>query len=264
MTFLCYLQKLLEHVEKMLKRILELLINMKKIGFSNALKVKFQKADMVRLNNIKHPIHLRPKTSDTTIFRHIFIEEQYKVHLNFTPSFIIDAGANIGLASVYFKNIYPAATIVAIEPEADNYAMFQKNLKNYTQIYSEKCGLWHRNAFTTVTDKYNMGKWGMVIEECEEDGSENVSATITVNDILKKYKVDRIDVFKIDIETAEKALFSENYETWLPKTKVVIIELHDRLMKGCAQSFFNAIHLSFKNYSYFQVGENTVIVNEDI
>jgi hypothetical protein len=36
-----------------------------------------------------------------------------------------------------------------------------------------------------------------------------------------------IDLLKIDIEGAEAELFSTNYESWLPKTRVIVIELHD-------------------------------------
>lgn len=248
----------------MLRRLLELFVNAEKIGFINALKIKFQKAQIVNHKSLKFPVYLRPDTSDTTIFRHIFIEEQYKINIDFTPNFIIDAGANIGLASVYFKNAYPNATIVAIEPETENFNNCLKNTEKYSNIHAKKCGLWYRNTFTKAIDKYNLGKWGIVIEECEDDGSDNITATITVNDIMKEFNVSRIDLFKIDIETAEKPLFATNYEKWLPITKVIVIELHDRLLEGCAKTFFEAINTSIKNYTYLQVGENTVIINNDI
>ena len=39
----------------------------------------------------------------------------------------IDAGANIGAASVYFSVVYPASKIVAIEPERNNSALARLN-----------------------------------------------------------------------------------------------------------------------------------------
>ena len=49
----------------------------------------------------------------------------------------------------------------------------------------------------------------------------------------------KIDIMKIDIEGSEKELFESNYESWLPKVKTLIIELHDHMRKGAALSKYN-------------------------
>lgn len=43
------------------------------------------------------------------------------MNLSISPRFIVDAGANIGLAAVYFTNRFKDATIVSIEPEQSNF-----------------------------------------------------------------------------------------------------------------------------------------------
>jgi hypothetical protein len=53
-------------------------------------------------------------------------------------------------------------------------------------------------------------------------------------------RIGKIDIFKLDIEGAEKELFSVNYERWLEKTNVIIIELHDRFRDGCTEELNNA------------------------
>ena len=53
-------------------------------------------------------------------------------------------------------------------------------------------------------------------------------------------KIDTVDIFKIDVEGAEKELFSANYEKWLEKTNVIIIELHDSFRDGCTEELNNA------------------------
>jgi hypothetical protein len=44
---------------------------------------------------------------------------------------------------------------------------------------------------------------------------------------------------------------------------MLIVELHDIIETGCAQSFFKAITHAIKNYSFFMKGENVIVVNND-
>ena len=81
---------------------------------------------------------------------------------------------------------------------------------------------------------------------------------------MEKMKWRHIDILKLDIETSEKKVFLDNYESWLPKTKMVIIELHDFMEEGCSRSFFTAINKTFTNYEYMIKGENTAIINNDL
>ena len=47
---------------------------------------------------------------------------------------------------------------------------------------------------------------------------------------------------KIDIEGAEKKLFESNYENWLPKTKIIMVETHDRFIPKCSYTVMNALN----------------------
>ena len=101
----------------------------------------------------------------------------------------------------------------------------------------------------------------MVVEEDLENGTINAKS---LDSIIAKHNIDIIDILKIDIETSEKQLFTNNFEKWLPKTKVIIIELHDRMEAGCAKAFFNAINKCYTNYTYSTLGENVIITNLDL
>ena len=82
--------------------------------------------------------------------------------------------------------------------------------------------------------------------------------------LMRNYDLSQIDVLKMDIERAKKQLFLKNYEQWLPKVKMIIIELHEWLKPGCSKSFFEAVQKTFVNYSYSVCGENTIIENKDL
>lgn len=228
-------------------------------------KMLFKNTDKVSIPGIKYPVSLRPDTSDYDVFYQLFSKTEYDIPVNFEPKLIIDAGANIGLAAVYFKNKFPNATIISIEPESGNFEMLKKNTAPYENIYLEKAGLWNKETYITVEDKYGLGEHGMIVTENDHPVKDSLKA-VTIDGLLKKYGFEgqRIDILKVDIETSEKYFFQSNYESWLPNTKMLIVELHDIIETGCAQSFFTAVNNAIKRYSFHMKGENVIVINETI
>jgi FkbM family methyltransferase len=191
--------------------------------------------------NYPYPIQLRAGTSDLRAFEEVILSEVYNVDLNFTPSFIIDCGANIGLASLYFKWKYPNTKIVAIEPEPSNFKILDRNISYYyPDIEGLMTGVWNKRAWLSVSDEFNRGKWGFTVIELPEL-TDKVVRSVTVGELLKKYQRTEIDILKMDVEGAEKEIFEANYEDWLPHTKVILIETHDRFKKGCSAAVIRAI-----------------------
>ena len=225
------------------------------------LKLKWGNQKNINVPGYLFPISLRKRSSDYETFYQAIVHNQYLFSYPIKAEIIVDGGANIGLASIAFKNMFPYATIIAIEPDKENFVQLNKNLQPYKNIHLVKAGIWNKKAILQVTDKYNSGKWGMVTEEIETETKDSI-ATITIDEILLNFKLDRIDILKLDIETAEREVFSSGYEKWLPKVKVIVIELHDSMSKGTAMPFFKAITSTLKNFSFFQLGENIIIVNE--
>jgi FkbM family methyltransferase len=222
---------------------------------------RFNKLDHIKLPHLQSAFALRKGTSDVPLFDQIFVHPEYNMTFPITPKVIIDGGANIGLFTLLMKNKFPDAMVISVEPDKDNFGMLQKNVASYNNVICENCGLWNKEANLKVYDKYDSGKWAMVVEESKEDA--NIKA-ISIGAIMEKYALDRIDLVKLDIETSEKKVFLDNYECWLPKTKMLIVELHDWMEDGCSKPFFNAINKTFTNYKYLITGQNTIIINNDI
>ena len=225
-------------------------------------KLKCGNQKNIKVPGISLRFSLRKGTSDYKTFYQAIVHNQYFFNYPIKPELIIDGGANIGLASIVFKSMFPDTTIIAIEPDRENFEQLNKNLKPYSKIHTLNKGIWNKKSIVQVTDKYNFGKWGMVTEEIEAETADSIS-TVTIDEIMNLYHIDSIDILKLDIETAEREVFTSDYVVWLPKVKIIIIELHDSFCKGTAMPFFKAIVETFNNYSYYQLGENTIIVNEE-
>jgi len=208
----------------------------------------------IQLPGIKFPIYLRKATTDIPTFYQIYYYKGYDIDFDFEPKIIFDCGANVGLAAVYFKNKYPAARVIAVEPESSNFEILLKNTEKYNDIECVKTGIWKKSTNLRIIDS-GQGNWGFVTEETDHEGPDTIKA-VAIGELMKQFNVDHIDILKIDIESSEKELFEENFEKWLPKVKVVIIELHDRMKEGCTRSFFKAM-VNYK-FTMTHKGENIV------
>lgn len=199
-------------------------------------------------------IYMRYATSDPAMFHQIFIFREYTCIDNLDePRFIIDAGANVGYASVYFLNKYPNAQIVAIEPDEENFNICRKNLSVYQERASViKSGVWSHETALTVCNEDGREKCAVQVKECEEGETPDIYA-IDIDSLLKKDNVTTIDLLKMDIEGSETVVFSKNYQNWLAKVKNIVIELHG---PECEQALFKA--LSPYKYDLSTYGELTI------
>lgn len=203
--------------------------------------------------NFKNKLYLRSHQSDPMIFEQVFIEQQYRFPEKFTQpvKWIIDAGANIGMASVYFANKYPEAKIISIEPDVNNFALLQKNTTGYSKITCLHAALWDKEEMLDIGNKTQLSA-GYIVEPTSNNKG---IPGLTINGIIKEYGIDNLSIVKIDIEGAEKEVFSSATE-WLSKTTCVIVELHDQLKPGTSKSYFRT--MAGYDWETYVCGENIV------
>jgi FkbM family methyltransferase len=153
---------------------------------------------------------------------------------------IVDAGANIGASAVFFAMTYPTAKIIAIEPEAKNFALLLQNTKGL-DVECLNAGLSSSPGRLKVTDP-GEEEWGFRTEATHEEAG---IPSVTISDIYGQQCRPGAAfpfIVKIDIEGAEADVFARDTD-WFNKTPMVIIELHDSLMpkQGTAAGFLKCI-----------------------
>lgn len=218
------------------------------IFFKSDCIIKFQE------KGIKEPFFLRMNTADIGTYILIFINEEYNFQTYYDPKVIIDAGANIGLASIYFANKFPNAKIISIEPEKNNFEMLKRNVKSYNNIIPLYSALWHKNENIELIDA-GLGTDGFMT--MNKNGINDVYRELprhvpnkffvnksyqvpgkTVDKIIEDFGLESVDILKVDIEGSEKEVF-ENSSLWIEKINSIVIELHDFMKPGCSRSFYN-------------------------
>lgn len=196
-------------------------------------------------------ILLRPGTTDQDAFTQVFLDREYDIPLE-TPDVIVDAGANTGLASLWFSNRYPEARILAIEPDQSNFYLLKRNTLAYDNIETLRAGLWSHKTNLAIKNP-EADPWAFRVTESE--GPSDISA-IGIDDIMKRMDIDILDMLKLDIEGAEKEVFS-NSRSWIGKVNTIIIETHDRFRPGCTEALEKAIES--QAFQKTHSGENIVL-----
>ncbi|HEX4948119.1 MAG TPA: FkbM family methyltransferase [Blastocatellia bacterium] len=209
----------------------------------------------ITVPGIAHPIYLRAGASDDQVFHQIFLEEELDFPLPHPPQFIVDAGANIGLSSIYLANRYPQTRIVALEIEASNFALLQKNTAPYPQITPVLKGLWSHHTSLQIANPED-SHWAFTAAEATNGTSSNITA-VSVSDVMQEFGMAAIDLLKIDIEGGEVEVFGTGTESWIERVGTMAIELHDRFRPGCSETLHRAI--AGRGFQQSQRGEYVIL-----
>ena len=67
---------------------------------------------------------------------------------------------------------------------------------------------------------------------------------------------------KWTLKEVRNLYFKKNYESWLPKTKILFVELHERKAPGCTATMERA--LEKYNFEKSSSGEYDVLINKDL
>src|SRR5688572_6251246 len=131
----------------------------KNFGIPNGLiiytRIKLIRTGKIFLPGLEHPVYFRQNTSDVHTFREIFLRKEYsiKLPLNFSPTLIIDAGANIGFTSLFFLKQFLSAKIISLEPDQNNFELLKKNTSGYSRVIPLQAALWNKEGSIEIMNK---------------------------------------------------------------------------------------------------------------
>lgn len=176
--------------------------------------------------------------------------------------FIVDAGANIGDETTRFRFFHPDATIVALEPEPENFRLLQRNTLGDPKTIALNRGLWS-HACRLAIHPGTSNESFKVSEVHDPDGVHDVVAT-SVGDLMRQFDVSEIDILKLDVEGAERQIFAVKDADWIAKVKVFVFECPDNDAPGTTMAIFDALLRTGSTYDCQLHGENIVLIRRGV
>jgi FkbM family methyltransferase len=213
----------------------------------------------VVIPDTNHTVSLRLGGSDIPTFEQIFVHCEYdSPNLPAAADTIVDLGANVGLATVFFGLKYPAARILAVEPEAGNFAAMSLNAAALgDRVRKQHAAVWVNdgaiNLHTEDDDGAPLGAWGVQVSDRRAKSGQFVNCH-TMKTLLDQAGFTTVDILKVDIEGAELEIFSQGAAGWLPRINLIIVETHDRFRPGSDAAVRQAVLPMFEELPHS--GEN--------
>ena len=140
---------------------------------------------------------------------------------------VLDLGAYIGITALYFSS-HKGTKIYAVEPHPESFNSLVINMKNYPNVVpiNYAVGMTEETRFIAqAKDTIGMTLFGK-----PEDTRFAVKA-VSIKTLFDEYKIDHVDMMKIDVENAEFEIFlSEGFDAVKDKIDYIIGEAHNDIM----------------------------------
>ncbi len=167
-------------------------------------------------------------------FREIFVHGDYDFRPCREDPLILDCGANVGMATLYFTWRYPKAEVHAFEPDPETFALLQRNI--------DANGLKHAHAHALAVsdtngsidfyrDASNPGYPMMSTVRDRMPKERTTVACVALSSFLEEKLPGReVDLVKLDIEGAEQAVLTDLAASGaLARVRELVIEYHHHM-----------------------------------
>lgn len=160
----------------------------------------------------------------------IFRQKIYEIELGVESPLVLDIGAYIGMATLFFKSIYPDVTIIAVEPNPEAVGYLQRNLlansaKSVEVLPKAVSVKGERIHFYIDGTDQGWNSTGSVYEKMwtgKEITKKIEVESITLDQLIGE---SEIDLLKMDVEGAEWGIL-RNSEKIKSQVQHIILEYH--------------------------------------
>jgi FkbM family methyltransferase len=196
--------------------------------------------------DIQHP---EPGTA-SFLYREIFARQHYFFRTDNPAPLIFDCGSNVGVATMYFKWLYPTSRICAFEADATTFTVLQQNVRtnHLSDVEAYHCALWDQDGeIDFFTDPAKPGMLHMSTDAARLDGQRT---TVPARK-LSEFITEPIEFLKLDVEGAEHRVLGDLVASGkISFIQQMVIEYHHRLGAGksCLAGFLKTLEESGFEY----------------
>jgi FkbM family methyltransferase len=141
---------------------------------------------------------------------------------------ILDIGANIGITSYYFSQF--AKKVYSVEPSLEHFDILSRMIKfNRLDNVAPICkAIYIKNDKLPLFHNKNKTMFSLHMAVRDPSLKEELVDCITIDKLLERNKIDKVDFMKMDIEGSEvEVVCSPGFRKSAPKIDTIVMEVHD-------------------------------------
>lgn len=169
------------------------------------------------------------KDSFTQLFHEVFAREGYFFESDSDQPVIFDCGANIGMATLFFKWLYPRSRVVAFEPDPTTFGVLCENIQRngLAGVEARNVALWDENVEMPFYIKRD--ERGSLLMSLNSARTQGTQIKVPARK-LSEYIGTSVDLLKLDVEGAESRVIGELVQSGkMNMVKRLIIEYHHHI-----------------------------------
>jgi FkbM family methyltransferase len=173
-------------------------------------------------------IRIRINGFDYDVVEEVFAKGVYKEEIT-NVSRVIDLGANIGIASLYFATRYPGVQICAVEPSSPNLILLEHNVKANNapvRVVPGAVGEKDGDALFVITGDPRQAFCEATGRRTTDQGARVKVRQYSVPSLMHLMGWEEVDLLKIDIEGSEVGVLGGRPQ-WLNRVRAIVGEGHE-------------------------------------
>jgi len=163
------------------------------------------------------------------LFREIFVRQTYWFATEAPQPVVLDCGAILGMATLFFKFILPAARIQSFEPDPATFGLLRQNVitNGLQDVTTHNLALWNEDS--EVPFYSNAQAPGNLLMSTNSSRSTGEQVVVPARR-LSTFIDTTIDLLKLDIEGAELRVIDELAASGkIDGIRQIIIEYHHKI-----------------------------------
>jgi FkbM family methyltransferase len=163
---------------------------------------------------------------------------------------IVDIGANVGAASVFFALAYPDAQVYAFEPGSAPLSLLRQNAEPLHNITVFPFGLYSREHTLTLFQGKNDSVESSIWQSSRTGEESEQIRLVCAPEFLAGHGINGIDILKIDTEGCEAPIL-RSLKQYLPAVKVLYVEYHSERDRRMIDELLADTHILWRGHVTF-------------
>lgn len=201
----------------------------KQLAFSFLKNMLYERRGTHRRKLLDFDIRIHSNPLFKTSFGEIFMDHCYYFESSSSPPFIIDCGGNIGLATLYFKVLFPGAEVIVFEPNPHTFQILNENIT--TNELSNVTLYQYALGFDDKDISFFAGDDPLCASKFQERCYGKIEEIKVKQKRLSSFVTRVVDFLKIDVEGAEEEILDDLIQSSkLHLVDQMVIEYHHHII----------------------------------